>query len=147
MTGPGPGKIRLTDAKLYLVTDKGRLLLTDGEIYIHLKGYSYARVTHLDLEHPILNELIKPSEGGYYKIFNYDSRIKILAPWYNRVLIDDSEYKVYAVEAEHEYFRNLIRGGYLVTWVGGKSGGIYIGFKKEQIRKLEEIGRIYGYEV
>jgi hypothetical protein len=27
------------------------------------------------------------------------------------------------------------------TWVGGKFGGIYIGFRKEQIEKLEAIAR------
>ena len=49
MTGPGAGKKLLRGAK----------------VYIHEKGKSYATVTHLDIEHPDINKIIKPKEATY----------------------------------------------------------------------------------
>jgi len=49
MTGPAEGKIELKNAK----------------IYIHVKGKSLARITHIDVEHPKLNQIIKPKEATY----------------------------------------------------------------------------------
>lgn len=34
-------------------------------------------------------------------------------------------------------------GEHTRTWVGGKEGGIYIGFKKEEIKKLEKLSKEY----
>ncbi len=44
MTGPGEGKYELKGAK----------------VYIHEKGKSLARITHIDIEHPDINKIIKP---------------------------------------------------------------------------------------
>ena len=49
MSGPGEGKIELKGAK----------------VYVHLKGKSNARITHIDVEHPTLNRIIKPKEATY----------------------------------------------------------------------------------
>ncbi|MEM2822299.1 MAG: hypothetical protein QXE64_01780 [Candidatus Pacearchaeota archaeon] len=49
MAGPGEGKYAL----------KGAV------VYIHEKGKSRARITHIDVEHPLLNEIIKPGEVTY----------------------------------------------------------------------------------
>ena len=49
MSGPGEGKIELKGAK----------------VYIHEKGKSSARITHIDVEHPALNEIIKDKEATY----------------------------------------------------------------------------------
>jgi hypothetical protein len=49
MTGPGEGKYVLKGAK----------------VYIHEKGKSRARITHIDIEHPLLNAIIKPGEASY----------------------------------------------------------------------------------
>lgn len=72
MSGPGEGKIKIGKA----------------DVYIHLKGKSGAQVTHMDIELPKLNEIIKARENSY---------------------------------------------------VGGKEGGIFIGLKKEMIKRAEEI--------
>ena len=74
MSGPGAGKIKLGKA----------------EVYIHLKGKSGATITHIDIELPKLNQIVKPGENSY---------------------------------------------------VGGKSGGIFIGLKKEMITRAERITR------
>jgi hypothetical protein len=49
MSGPGEGKIKLGKA----------------EVYIHLKGKSNARVTHIDIESDELNKILKPGEASY----------------------------------------------------------------------------------
>jgi len=49
MSGPGPGKIKLGSAA----------------VYVHLKGKSNARITHVDIELSKLNKIIKPGETTY----------------------------------------------------------------------------------
>lgn len=49
MSGPGPGKIKLGKA----------------DVYLHVKGKSGATITHVDIELPELNEIIKPGENTY----------------------------------------------------------------------------------
>lgn len=49
MSGPGPGKIKIGKA----------------DVYIHLKGKSGASVTHVDIELDELNGIIKPGENTY----------------------------------------------------------------------------------
>ncbi len=49
MTGPGEGKIKLGKA----------------DVYLHLKGKSGARVTHIDIELDELNKIIKDKESSY----------------------------------------------------------------------------------
>jgi hypothetical protein len=49
MSGPGEGKIKIGKA----------------DVYIHVKGKSNARVTHLDIELDELNKIIKPGESSY----------------------------------------------------------------------------------
>ena len=72
MTGPGEGKHLLKGAK----------------VYIHEKGKSFARITHIDIEHSTINKIIKPKES---------------------------------------------------TYAAGKSGGCFIGLKKEMIKRAEKI--------
>ncbi len=49
MSGPGEGKIKLGKA----------------DVYVHLKGKSRATITHIDIELPELNKIIKPGENTY----------------------------------------------------------------------------------
>ena len=49
MTGAAEGKIELKGAK----------------VYIHVKGKARARITHIDIEHPKINKIIKPKESTY----------------------------------------------------------------------------------
>lgn len=74
MSGPGEGKIKLGKA----------------DVYIHLKGKSRARITHVDIELDELNKIIKPGENSY---------------------------------------------------VGAKEGGVFIGLKKEMIKRAEKLAK------
>lgn len=72
MTGPGEGK----------------KLLGKANVYLHEKGKSNARITHVDIELDKLNEIIKAGEA---------------------------------------------------TYVQGKEGGVFIGLKREMIKRAEKL--------
>lgn len=72
MTGPGEGKIKLGKA----------------DVYIHVKGKSNARITHVDIELDELNKIMEPGESSY---------------------------------------------------VQGKEGGVFLGLKKEMIKRAESL--------
>jgi hypothetical protein len=125
MTGPAEGKLLLKNARVYLDNKE-----IPAEVYIHVKGYSLARVTHLDIEHEILNEIIKPEKGYFLSIYGVEGGIKVKFENKKFLLI------------LHPFLTEVLSSGEKTrTWVGGKEGGIYIGFKKEQIVKLEKIAR------
>jgi len=149
MTGPGPGKFLVEDANCRIVCKNKIIPLKDAEIYIHLKGYSYARVTHLDIEHPLLDKIIEPGKGYFLKIFNFDEILRISLRDSVNAFLENFNCIAYYIEIRSRIFQGFISRSshYVVTWVGGKSGGIYIGFKREQIKKLENIVReVYGFE-
>ena len=66
----------------------GKKLLGKANVYLHEKGKSNARITHIDIELDELNEIIKPGEASY---------------------------------------------------VQGKEGGVFIGLKKDMIKRAEDI--------
>lgn len=66
---------------------EGKIKLGKADVYLHLKGKSNARITHIDIELNELNKFIKPGEN---------------------------------------------------TYIGGKKGGIFIGLKKEMLKRAEK---------
>ena len=123
MTGQAVGKLPLT-AKVHLNEEE----LYDAHVYVHIKGYARATVTHLDIEHPELTSLIPPKtrtfswvvgiENGILIITEKGDRLKIIHPLLNKVLQCGEKTR---------------------TLVGGKFSGIFVGFRKREISKLEEI--------
>jgi hypothetical protein len=133
VTGPGEGKIPL----------KARVLVGSCElscdVYLHVKGYSRARVTHVDVECDELNEALPPGAHAYataytksrelrvrfrepLKAFGYARELVIMCPELAAVLAPMRD----------------------TVYVGGKEGGIFIGFRREQIRKLEAFASSLG---
>jgi len=49
MSGPGEGKYEIKNVK----------------VYIHEKGKSMARITHIDIESPEINQVIRDKEATY----------------------------------------------------------------------------------
>jgi hypothetical protein len=123
MTGPAEGK-RTLGAHVYLNEEE----LKNARVYVHLKGYSRATVTHLDVEHPELSSLIPQKvrtfpwvmgiEDGILIRTEKGDRVKVLQPLLNHV---------------------LQRGEKTKTCVGGKFNGIFIGFRRRELSKLEAI--------
>jgi len=137
LTGPGIGKI-LLDTKIF-IGNKRKLVEIEGEIYLHLKGYSLARITHLDIESPILNKIIPPKKH-IYGILQVDDIFKVHLR--NKFYIEDLELVVDRIVLKCSELVSILRP-VLREWVyvGGKWGGIFIGFKKREILKLEEFGK------
>ena len=123
MTGPAEGKLSL-DAHVYLNEEE----LDNAHMYVHLKGYARATVTHLDIEHPSLFDLIPPKVRTFIWIMGIENgilirtekgdRVKVLCPLLNTVLPQGEKTK---------------------TCVGGKLNGLFIGFRKRELSKLEAI--------
>jgi hypothetical protein len=44
---------------------EGKTLIGKANVYIHEKGKSNARITHIDIELDELNKIIKPGENSY----------------------------------------------------------------------------------
>ena len=135
MTGPAIGKLKL-EAEVFL--EPGHFKLDGASVFIHLKGYSLARVTHLDIEHEGLGNLIPPKRGGLHRIEGVRGGISIRLR--NPKETSGRTIKFVRVKCSH-LNRVLKPGEVTVTWVGGKAGGIYIGFRKPQIALMEKLAR------
>lgn len=44
---------------------QGKHLLKGAKVYIHEKGKANARITHIDIEHPLLSKILKSGESTY----------------------------------------------------------------------------------
>jgi hypothetical protein len=121
MTAPIEGKLPL-DAHVYLNEEE----LDDAHVYIHLKGYYRATVTHLDIEHPELTGLIPPKTRTFIWIIGIEDGILI------RTEKNDT------VKVIQPLLSNVLgRGEKTKTCVGGKFNGLFIGFRKRELSKLE----------
>ncbi|RLG59759.1 hypothetical protein DRN86_03765 [Candidatus Geothermarchaeota archaeon] len=132
MTGPCEGKLKLDRAKIIVCCEEDRKKL-QGAVYIHLKGYARARVTHLDIESNGLEELIG-ERGKFLNIYGINDGLRILIS--KRSFID----------VVHPLINEVLKKGERTrTWVGMKEGGIYIGFRKPEVKKLERLAeRAFG---
>ena len=125
MTGPGEGKIAL-EAKV-VVRDGGERRLEGADVYIHVKGHSLARVTHLDIEHPDLDGLLPAGGGRFLTVAGVLGGIEIG--------LGDA-----TVAVRCSLLNEVLEPGRRTrTWVGGKHGGIYVGFRKPEVVRLELI--------
>lgn len=123
MTAPTAGKLPL-EAQVYL----NDVELADAQVCIHLKGFARATVTHLDIEHPSLSGLIPPKKRTFSWIIGIEDgvvirteqndTIKVISPPLNLV---------------------LEKGAKTKTCVGGKPTGLFIGFRKRELDRLERI--------
>jgi len=126
LTGPAEGKLPL-ECRVILYRDGEREVLEGAQVYIHLKGYALARVTHLDVEHEALNRIYPPRGGSFQAIVGVDGGLEIRLPRGRIIVLNPLLNRV------------LAPGQVTRTWVGGKFGGIYVGFRKAEIGKLEEL--------
>ncbi|RZN41093.1 MAG: hypothetical protein EFT35_02380 [Methanophagales archaeon ANME-1-THS] len=123
MTESIKGKVPL-DAQVYL----NEAELDNAQVYVHLKGYARATVTHLDIEHPELAWLIPPKTRTFIWIIGIENGILI------RTEEDDT------VKILQPLLNNVLQpGGKTKTCVGGKSDGIFIGFRRRELSKLEQL--------
>ena len=138
MTGPGPGKVPVK-SNVYLNTPRGLVRVEPCEVYIHVKGYSRARVTHVDIESPVIDEL-EPRTNMYARIYRVlgGFRVVFRSPLRYRGCV------VNGLIVKWEGPEVLKPGESSVVFIGFKMGGLYIGFKKNIILILEEYARKAG---
>jgi len=134
MTGPAPGKIPVKYSEVVLIC-RGRRVAINPEIYIHVKGWSLARVTHIDIEYENLNNIlnlrIREIVGGLFR--RYYDKIQIIS-------------RKFIIEIKSELLNSLIPRGYEDKCViGGKIDGVFIGVKKDIIKILENYASSLGY--
>lgn len=133
MTGPGEGKIPL----------KARVLVGNRElscdVYLHVKGYSRARVTHVDVECGELNEVVPPGAHAYATAYTRrgELRVRFREPLKAFGRVRELAILCPELAAALAPMRDVV-------YVGGKEGGIFIGFRREQIRKLEAFASSLG---
>ena len=138
MTGPGPGKIPI-QGLVNLVMDGEVVKLEPCDLYIHVKGYSRARVTHVDIESPKLN-IRGYSEGIYAYVHGLTKGFKLILK--KPLRINDKYVKEIIVKWDGPKILEV--GKSSIAYIGFKDGGIYIGFKKDVIRKLEDFSKGMG---
>ena len=136
MTGPGEGKIPLL-ARIY-IAGRSRRIRIDADVYLHVKGYSLARVTHIDIEDKVLENIGNTyaklmADGGKLRIIFLKPRfIKELEAYVRELIIESNDLK--PLDSIKSW-----------VFVGRKSGGIFIGFRKNVLQILEKIAITKGY--
>ena len=145
MTGPGIGKIPL-NSRVYLAFGFNKYELNDCNIYLHVKGYSLARVTHIDVEHSLLNQIIKPYKREFLSLKVMGDSIIISLKRSHTVKDDGNRIEVSTIIIKSKEMARILGRIKTMVYVGGKVGGIFLGFRKIIIRRLEDYAIQKGYK-
>ena len=136
VTGPGPGKIRV-NAHVYLIYGSDKIIKLDPcDVYIHVKGYSRARVTHVDVETPRLT--IPNIEGVYAIVYGVKNGFRVILKRYLDIMVNNEKIVMKGLIIKWNGPQILSPGQHSYAYLGFKEGGIFIGFRKEVINRLEE---------
>ncbi|MEM0139512.1 MAG: transferase [Ferroplasma sp.] len=104
--------------------------LQDARIFIHVKGYGRARITHIDIEDPALKKVILPRHSDYPEILWESCEVEIPV-------------KGHILKIVSNVLGNLIKLNGNI-YVGGKGKGVFLGLHKEQIIELEKYATSLG---
>ncbi len=139
MTGPIKGKLKI-DADVYFLSKDGEVKLEDVSVYVHVKGYARARVTHLDIEDGVVKKLIHRGRGNFLNIRGVARGIIIQAKMEREIEAAGKILKVWGLEVVNSELNSILAVGETTrTWVGRKYDGLYIGFRKNEVLKLEKM--------
>lgn len=129
------GKFRL-NAFTILMPCKRKI----DEVYIHVKGYARARVTHLDIEKMGLGKVIRRGRGNFLEIIGVENGLEVVLREKRQIILDGKESEVSSIVIVSPLFNQIVeRDKSTMAWVGRKYDGIYIGFRKAELEKLEKI--------
>lgn len=128
MTGPAPGKIRIPGHGY--ACNRTCVDLADATIYIHVRGYADAQVTHIDIEGDVAGKIWEILAGG-----SGSDKVGVLLASHN------SNLYVFSDETDAGMVIHIrALGDARATCngiVGRKEGGIYIGLCSELIQAVE----------
>lgn len=137
MTGPAAGKFPLK-ARIFLLSGDKRKRVEDAMVYVHLRGYARARVTHLDIEHRALGKLIHRGTGNFLDVEGIKGGTIIRPKIERQIELLGKEMAVQGLAVLSPLLNEVLKEGETTrTWVGRKFDGIYIGFRRNEIAKLE----------
>lgn len=137
------GKLKL-DAQVRLMPEG--TTIDDASVYIHLKGYARARVTHLDVEKVGLGKVIYRGRGNFLEVKGIEGGLEIVLRDPREIQIGEVPVFVSSLRALCPLLNRVMGPGEVTrAWVGRKYDGIFVGFRKEYLRKLEEVAlRTFG---
>jgi len=131
-----PGKVRL-DASTVLMPCERKI---DAEVYVHLKGYARARVSHMDVEKMGLGKVIHRGRGNFLEIRGLEKGLEVVLRENRKIILNGEEFTVSSILVINPLLNKILeRGNSTRAWVGRKYDGIYIGFKKAEMQKLEKM--------
>jgi len=129
------GKFRL-DASTILMPSEKKI---DAEVYIHLKGYARARVSHLDIEKIGLGKVIHRGRGNFLEIRGVENGLEVILREKRQIDLNGEEIAVSSIVLDCPLLNEIIeKEKSSKAWVGRKYDGIYIGFRKAELERLEK---------
>jgi len=112
----------------------------DAEVYIHLKGYARARVSHVDIEKMGLGRIIHRGRGNFLEVRGVKNGLEIVLREKRQIVLDGEEVTVSNIVIIHPLLNEIIKNEKATkAWIGRKSDGIYIGFRKAELERLEKL--------
>lgn len=104
--------------------------LENAVTFMHIKGYGRARVTHVDIEDKKFNKILPPRHSDYPEVVWNSDTVKIPVKGHELVIISKTLGGIINLDGK--------------LYVRGKGKGIFFGFHKEQIQKIEEYATDLG---
>ncbi len=98
--------------------------LNEAIIFIHVKSYGRAKVTHIDIESLAFRKILLPHHSDYPEIDWNSDKVSIIIKNHELIIISHTLGELI------KFHGNL--------YVRGKGKGIFFGLHKEQIKSLEE---------
>jgi len=130
------GKFRVDASTILMPCERE----TDAEVYIHLKGYARARVSHMDIEKVGLGRVIRRGRGNFLEIKGVENGLEIVLKENRQILLDGEEIAVSSILITSPLLNEIIEKEKSTrAWVGRKYDGIYIGFRKAELERLEKL--------
>jgi len=131
------GKVRM-DVSTVLMPCERKI---DAKVYIHLKGYARARVSHIDVEKIGLGNVIRRGRGNFLEIRGLEKSLEVVLREKREIILNGEELTVSSIIVTNPLLNKVVTVGESTrAWVGRKYDGIYIGFRKAELEKLEKVG-------
>jgi len=129
------GKIKLKACTLLMPSERE----IGAAVYIHLKGYARTRVSHLDVEKMGLGKAIHRGRGNFLEMKGVEEGLEIVLKENRRIALDGEEVTVSSIILSNPLLTSIIeKGKSTKAWVGRKHDGVYIGFRKAELERLEK---------
>jgi hypothetical protein len=130
------GKLRL-DASTILMPCEKKI---DAEVYIHLKGYARARVSHVDIEKIGLGKVIRRGRGNFLEVRGVENGLEVILREKRQIILDGEEIVVSSIVITCPLLNEIIEKEKSTrAWIGRKYDGIYIGFRRAELERLEKL--------